>query len=230
MLATGRMHVSALPYAQELNLPSHEVILSYNGAMLRRIDGEVMQHIAVNQDLALSVIRYCQQRNWTLNVYYDDGLYVDQIDENVEYYKKMAQVPASSVGDLATFIAEGNKSLSKLLVVGSEQEIDERIDQVKQDFGQMAQVTRSKARYIEITHPKASKGFTLARYAESLGLSADHVLAIGDSGNDITMLQWAGVGVAMGNAGNAVQKVADYVTFTNEEAGVAQALRRFVLH
>ncbi len=229
MLATGRMHISALPYAKQLALPPDEAILSYNGAMLRRINGELIAHIAVEYELAKAVIRYCQAENWTLNIYFEDKLYVEQMNDNVEYYIRNANVDAIVVGDLLEFIAENQKALSKLLIVGTEAEIAQRFPIVTERFGAIAQVTRSKSRYIELTHNQASKGITLANYAKSLGIASAQVLAIGDSGNDLTMLQYAGIGVAMGNGNRAVQEIADYVTRTNEESGVASALRRFVL-
>lgn len=227
-IATGRMHISALPFAQLLQLPQNQIIISYNGAVLRRLSGELVTHIALQRQTALDVIRYCQARKWTLNIYHDDRLYVAELDDNVDYYMDMVGVPAHPVGDLYNFVVDGDLQLSKMLIIGSEEEIEENLPIVQTRFSGNAQVTRSKKRYIEITHFDASKGKALARLAASMGLDAKQVMAIGDSGNDLEMIKWAGCGVAVANASADVKKAADFVTKSNEESGVAVALNELI--
>ncbi|MBQ8813722.1 MAG: HAD family hydrolase [Lachnospiraceae bacterium] len=82
---------------------------------------------------------------------------------------------------------------------------------------------------IEINAEAANKGAGLKALCEYLGIDLSETMALGDGGNDITMLQMAGLGVAMGNAEETVKAVADVVVGTNEEAGVAEAIRRYVL-
>lgn len=87
-------------------------------------------------------------------------------------------------------------------------------------------VTTSGVSFVELTPTGADKGAALARYAMTLGIDATQVLAFGDNQNDLTMLEWAGHGVAMGNALDIVKEVADEVTATNLEHGVAQVIQR----
>ncbi len=82
---------------------------------------------------------------------------------------------------------------------------------------------------IEVTKKGISKGSGLRRIGQFLGISTDEMIAFGDSGNDLAMLQTAGIGVAMGNAEREVLDVADYVTKTNNENGIVHALRKFCL-
>ncbi|NMB38201.1 MAG: HAD family phosphatase [Firmicutes bacterium] len=227
-IATGRMHVSALPFARQLKLPQNEIIISYNGAVLRRFNGELMAHIALQRQIALDVIRYCQVRKWTLNIYHDDRLYVAELDDNVEYYMNMVGVQAHPVGDLYNFVVDQDLQLSKMLIIGSEEQMESNLPVVQAEFGEKAQVTRSKKRYIEITHFDASKGKALARLAASMGLDAQQVMAIGDSGNDLEMIKWAGLGVAVANASADVKEAADFITKSNDESGVAVALNQLI--
>ena len=74
---------------------------------------------------------------------------------------------------------------------------------------------------------KASKGQSLKELTHQLNIPKERVMAIGDSGNDIDMVEYAGLGVAMGNAIPEVKDVADVVTTTNEENGVAKAINRY---
>ncbi len=82
---------------------------------------------------------------------------------------------------------------------------------------------------IEVTKKGISKGSGLRRIGQFLGISTDEMIAFGDSGNDLAMLQTAGIGVAMGNAEREVLDIADYVTKTNNENGIVHALRKFCL-
>src|SRR5690554_5004858 len=71
-IATGRMYHSALPYAKQLQLPADQILICYNGAMARRVNGELVEHIALEQNVVLDVVKYCQKHNLTTNLYYND--------------------------------------------------------------------------------------------------------------------------------------------------------------
>ena len=90
-------------------------------------------------------------------------------------------------------------------------------------------VTSSLSNNLEVNAVGADKGGALLRLAELLGIRQEATMAFGDGENDISMLRMAGIGVAMENAEDHVKEAADYVTVTNNEAGVAAALRKFVL-
>jgi hydroxymethylpyrimidine pyrophosphatase-like HAD family hydrolase len=95
--------------------------------------------------------------------------------------------------------------------------------------GDRARVVASSPQAVEILMPGVSKARGLARVAQDLGVTSQETLAIGDGDNDIEMLQWAGLGIAMGNGMPAVKAIADWIAPPAEEDGVAVALRRFVL-
>jgi hydroxymethylpyrimidine pyrophosphatase-like HAD family hydrolase len=87
----------------------------------------------------------------------------------------------------------------------------------------------SKPHFLEMSALTVNKGTALAFLGGEAWDCPEEIMAIGDSLNDIEMIQYAGIGVAMGNARPEVKKVADYITATNEEDGVAQAIEKFVL-
>ena len=82
---------------------------------------------------------------------------------------------------------------------------------------------------MELNAPGISKGRGLMALAERLGLALDEVMAVGDSGNDLTMLEAAGLGVAMGNATEEIKQAADVITADNNHDGVAEAIEKYVL-
>jgi hydroxymethylpyrimidine pyrophosphatase-like HAD family hydrolase len=96
-------------------------------------------------------------------------------------------------------------------------------------MGDVARVTRSLDWFVEVVNPQVSKSRALAMVADRLGIAQAEVGAIGDNLNDQDMVSWAGFGVAMGNAPEALKAVAKYVTGRIGEAGVAQVIERFVI-
>jgi Cof subfamily protein (haloacid dehalogenase superfamily) len=100
---------------------------------------------------------------------------------------------------------------------------------LKLNYGDNLYITRSKPYFLEVMHCEANKAKALEVIALHYGIDRQEVMAVGDSYNDMEMIEWAGLGVAMGNAFEAVKDIADYVTASNEEEGVAEALRLFVL-
>ena len=89
-------------------------------------------------------------------------------------------------------------------------------------------IAASELTNIEINHVNAQKGIALKQFAEERGFTADEVMALGDNFNDVSMLTYAGTSVAMGNAAEAIKKIAKHVTDTNEENGVATAIDRIL--
>ncbi|KEH99266.1 Cof-type HAD-IIB family hydrolase [Clostridium massiliodielmoense] len=83
---------------------------------------------------------------------------------------------------------------------------------------------------LEIQEKGVNKGSSLKILGEKLGIKREEIIAIGDSGNDIDMIKYAGLGVAMGNAHEKVKEIADYVTYTNEEDGLAHVIEKFILN
>ncbi len=224
-LATGRMFRSALPYAEELGMDLP--LITYHGALIKQAQSkEVLHHCPVPMDLATQIIRLAKDKDVQLNLYINDELIVESENEYTDYYKSVAQVPCKVVGDLEDFLEEPP---TKMTVIESPQRVERLNCEFAQFFGDELLITQSKSHFLEITHPKANKGEAVMLLAEMYNITMDQVLAIGDSLNDIPMIQKAGVGVAVGNARPQVKQVADAVVSSHEESGVAEAIEKFVL-
>ncbi len=135
----------------------------------------------------------------------------------------------TAVGDLVKFIQDGNKKLSKLMVIGEPDQTLGRIAELRPLVGENVQLVRSRPRFIEVTNANAHKGNALLWLARFLGLDAGDVMAIGDSNNDLTMIKVAGIGVAVANAPREIQDVADHIVAAHYDHGVAQAITEFAL-
>lgn len=223
-LATGRMFRSALPLARELGMTLP--IICYQGALVKDpLSMEVLFHRPVPLENARQIIQ--MTRNWGLhvNVYVDDELYVARVTPEAESYVRIAQVPVHPVGDLLEFL---KSPPTKVVIVSDEATIDRVMGDLRKMFGQTLYVTKSLPMFCEIAHPGCNKGTALAFLAAHLGVSREETVAVGDGLNDLEMVQWAGLGIAMGNAPQQLRDAAGWVTGPLQEDGAAQALERIL--
>ncbi len=227
-LATGRMFRSVQPIARLLNIDMP--VITYQGALVAHPEtGEQLLHRPLPSSDAHSVIRFIKEfkPDCHINLYLNDKLYMERLTDHGRRYAAISGVDAYPVGDLASFL--GDRAPTKLVVIASPDEVDRLLGAALPVFGRRMHLTKSKPQFLEFSHPKAAKGCALEWLAASCGVDREEVLAIGDSYNDMDMVEWAGLGVAMGNAPEPVKDVADHVAATNEENGVAETIRRFIL-
>jgi len=225
-LATGRMFRSARSYADELELELPLIV--YQGAQVRISGtGEILMERNVPLHLARRIIGYIRKFGYAYNVYLDDQLYVESIRGENEEYAWRAGVDLNLVDDMLSFLKEEPLKIVALRNNSSELELLE--EAIRRDFNDDLYITRSLPHYLEILNSKVNKALGLKVLAEKQGIKPEEIMVIGDSYNDLQMLQYAGLAVAMGNAPQVVRQAADYVTGTNNEGGVAEALEKFLL-
>jgi hypothetical protein len=185
----------------------------------------------LEQDAARLVIRFGRARRIQVNYYLlngdDDELYVELLTPWGENYSQFSKVPLNQVPDLEELLQRGNPL--KLLLVDDEPLTNLYLQELRERLGDRVHLAKSKPRFLEVGHPDATKGRGLQELAAWLQLDRSQILAIGDSYNDIEMLEFAGLGIAMANSPPDVRSRCGYVTASNDEDGVAQALERFVL-
>ena len=224
-IATGRTFGSALPFAQELGI--NAPLICYQGGLIKdRLSGQVIYEQSVPLPLVQEVIRFARQRGLHLNVYVDDGrAYADRVTPEANYYTNIAKAPVYPVGDLLTFL---DRDPMKFIFVLSNDETEPLIAEVGALFSGRMRFVRSYPRFAEGIPLDVSKGHALARLADHLGLPLVETIGIGDNDNDLELVEWAGLGVAMGNASPAVKAAADYIAPPVDEEGVIEVIERFV--
>jgi len=228
-LATGRMFRSARPFANQLGI--EEYLITYHGALVRHaVTEETLFHRPVPLELALEVIAYVKQEyGYHINIYVDDYLYVAERTPEAEGYAAFASMPFGVVGDLDRFLRERNEPPTKVVVVTQPEQVDEMLVRTRPIYGDRLHITKSKPRFLEFSHPDAHKGHALAAVADHYGVRREEVIAVGDTYNDIEMIAYAGLGVAVGNGPLEVQKQADYVCPSNDDCGIAEVVEKFIL-
>ncbi|WP_408955740.1 Cof-type HAD-IIB family hydrolase [Natroniella sp. ANB-PHB2] len=227
VIATGRMHSSALPYAKMLGL-KHELI-TYNGALVKRVvDNQTLYHEPISTELVRKVAKVAQKHDLHINFYLDDLLYVNKTGVEADYYEEIAGIkPILITEDVGDFL---DRPSTKLLIIENDRtKLEEVFSELTAGFADSVTITTSKVNFIEIMGQQVCKGTTLANVATKLGIKAEEIIAIGDSYNDLEMIEYAGLGVAVGNAKEEIKEEADYITGTNNEEGVAQVIEKFIL-
>ncbi len=224
-LATGRMFRSALPYARELaiELP----LITYHGALVRTArDEETIYHRPVPLQLAKSVAEHCRERGYHVNAYMDDELFVEEENDFSRYYQSIAKIKVTAVGDLIPFLSEPP---TKLTVINRDGKLPLLQQELRALYGDELSILISRPHFLEITDRRATKGHAVKFLAQRHGIERKNVAAIGDSYNDVDMLLYAGMGVAVANAPDDVRAAADFITLSNEEDGVAFFIDEYLL-
>ena len=222
VLASGRMFASSLPTALKLNLDTP--IVCYNGAMVKHpVTKEVWHEDAVSAEIARDVMEYCREKNLQLNFYYDDILRSAANTQWLDLYLKRTSSPFQVMQNFYTDL--NGLAPTKLIIVDDPDLILRLLPELTARYGNNLFVTRSNAEYLELLPPDADKGSALAKVAARYGIAAAESMAFGDSWNDIPMLEWAGLGIAVSNAKKEVLAVAKKITGSNAEHGVGTALR-----
>jgi Cof subfamily protein (haloacid dehalogenase superfamily) len=230
-IATGRMYRSALRFHQEIG--STLPLAAYQGAWIQDPHTQkIHRHLAVSQETAHQLIDYFEQPEWrsllSIHFYINDQLYVREITRESQMYAERSGITPIPAGDLRLLTNEPTKILALCEDTAIIQKLLGNL-RLKYTPAELY-LTTSVATFLEATNPFVNKG-TAVRYLaeELLGLQSTNVMTIGDNFNDVEMLEYAAIGVAMGNAPTAVQAIAKWVAPTIEAEGVAVAIEKFLL-
>ena len=143
-----------------------------------------------------------------------------------ELYESRTGVCATAIGDLRQ-LTGGEPT--KMQVLDTPEKVEHLLVDFQRDFGDRLYITRTQIEYIEFMNPQVSKGPALKALATQSGIPMNLVVAFGDGYNDQSMMAAAGFSVAMGNSINELKECANYVTESNDNDGVAQAVEQLLL-
>lgn len=230
VLASGRPTYGLMPLAKTLELGNYGgFVLSYNGCqIIKAQNGEILFERRINLEMLPYLEKKARKNGFAIFTYHDDTLITDSPDN--EYIKNEALLnnlkiiredEFSTAIDFAPckcmLVSDKEKAL-----IGLEQHWEKRLAGTLDAF-------RSEPYFLEVVPCGVNKANTLGALLEHLGVTREEVIAVGDGVCDVTMLQLAGMGVAMGHSQDSVKVCADYVTASNEEDGVALAVEKLIL-
>lgn len=223
-VATGRMFLSARRVVREVGLTSP--VVSYQGALVAEPEsGRVLWHRPMTREQVREALEAL--KGWDVEIMGNlgDRVYVGRMSPWMEAYGQRNGVEVVAVGRLDRAPVEG---MTRLVAVGDPEEVRRLEAALLRRLDSRMYVTRSLPQYCEILHPNAGKHRALAWLCRRLGLGRSQVVAFGNGYNDVEMLEWAGLGVAVGDAVPEVLAVADMVAAPMEEDGAAQVLERLL--
>jgi len=225
-LATGRMFDYTLPFARGLGLTAP--LICYQGGLIQAPDADApIYRATMEPGLIHAMLAWRTRHTGQFVLYADDAVFLDGHQHPTSFYQDMLGERLIWVDDLAD-VPEQHEPV-KFLVFVEPEEAENILAELRQLFDGQMELTRSHARIVEGNPLGVSKGDALRRLAEHLKILQAEVMAIGDQDNDIPMVAWAGLGVAMGNGSPGIKAIADWVAPPVAEDGAAVAIERFIL-
>lgn len=229
VLASGRPVEGMQRYLEALDLTGHEdYVLSYNGALVKNVGRQQVldsqwltgrdarELFALSRELEVNIHAFSQRQ----------GLITPRTSTYTELERWLNEL---SLTELDFQALDDDEPIIKIMLVDEPERLSPAFERLPDELHARFTVVRSAPYFLEFLHPASNKGSGVATLAAHLGLTAEEVICVGDAGNDRHMLEFAGLGVAMGNASAEIKALADYVTLSNQEDGVAHVIERFIL-
>jgi Cof subfamily protein (haloacid dehalogenase superfamily) len=209
VICTGRMVGSARPRAAELGLLRGPIVC-YGGALVADLgDGEWLRHEPIDGRAAAALVRFARERGLHVNAYVDDELYVEADDRWTRWTTSYAKVEATIVDDLVPVVERGP---TKLVIAADPDEAARIASEVSRRFAGRLRAATSLPHFVEINAAAVSKAAALEWVrTEVLGASSARTVACGDGLNDVDMLHWAALGVAIAEGAEGAREAADLV-------------------
>jgi Cof subfamily protein (haloacid dehalogenase superfamily) len=225
-ISTGRpiQGVEHLNSLLNLDLP----FITYNGAIVvMGKSKKVLYERNLTFEDAKVIVDLGRKYKTTMIIWADNKLFVTEINDRTEKYKEISKVEPVLINNIDGLIKNG---VTKILWYDEIEKIEEyQAEMVKFLDGRVNYHT-SNPMFLEFVDINASKAIALEKIGEHYGISQGEMIAVGDGLNDLSMIEYAGLGVAMANAGQIIREKADFITLSNDEDGVAHVIYKFVLN
>lgn len=224
-IATGRpiQGVEYLNKMLELDVP----FITYNGAMVvMGKSKKIIYEQKLSSEDARSIIALGEKYGVTVMVWKNNGLCVRKLDDRVHQYKKISGVEPVVIEAMDELVEGG---VTKVLWYDEEKKIGEYQQQMGSLLRDSINYHTSRPYFLEFVDRYASKAIAMQKLGEHFGISQSEMIAVGDGYNDLSMIEYAGLGVAMENAPDAIKEKADFVTLSNDKDGIAHVIHQFVL-
>ena len=229
VLASGRPTYGIVPLAEELKLKDNGgYILAFNGGkIIDCTNNEVLFEQKLDEQLVPILFQEAQKAGMEILTYQGEGIATTNKDDKyVQHEAFINKMPVTQYDD---FLNQLVYPINKCLIVGDPTPLHELEIRLAKELEGKMDVYRSADFFLECVPLGIDKARALDRLISSLGISREEVIACGDGYNDLSMIRFAGLGVAMANAAKDIQSEADFVTLSNEEDGVAHVIEHFIL-
>ncbi len=229
VLATGRPIDGVTRYLEELDMYTDEdYVLSYNGGLVLKTKS---REVVCKMGLIGEDVHYLYDLSKKLGVNIhafseENGLVTPK---NSKYTEVEASINNITIQEINFDDIKNNESYIKVMMIDEPEILQKAVDNLPKEVYEKYTVVRSTPYFLEFLNKEVNKGVGVELLAKHLGVKREEIITMGDAGNDLHMIEYAGMGIAMGNAFEEVKKVANYITDSNNEDGVATAIEKFVL-
>lgn len=226
-ISTGRAQNSIMGFISKLGINCP--VITYNGAMLIKPDGEIIYRCDLESDDAVDAYNMGADLGVDMVVWSDNRVYFSRMTSAIERYRSMyPKAECFVIGDRSEIYDIVKNGISKIIFVDTPENTERNQRLIQERFGGRIAYFRSSSFYLELVNKSVSKGTALMKLAEHYGIPREQTAAFGDQKNDMPMIEAAGLGVAMENAVDELKSIADYITLPNTENGVAAVLYKMI--
>jgi len=227
VLASGRPTPAMVRYAEELNLAQYNsYMISFNGAVVTSMQSnEVLFETSLTQKEIHSIYDFSVDNNVHIITYSDKGVISETHSEYIDVELKLTGIPHHKV---PSFKSEITSSAIKCILLEHPDYLKKVEKKLKAERTDLS-VSRSKPFFLEVMPQGIDKAASIDLLAKKLDIKQSEVIAVGNAGNDLTMVQYAGLGIWVDNVSDDLRHHADYIVASNENDGVAEVIERFIL-
>jgi len=233
ILVSARMPKGIMFLHKELQLKTP--IICYSGALVIDVARNGSYQPILNKSMTLpqmkNIYQQAKMKHIHIGFYRDDDWYVEDMDDWATQEKDIAKTNPTVIDyeGLFRILEDSHNGANKVLCMGKEEEIESLESSLKNACDGELTIYRSKPTYLEIMHHTVTKTSAIRFLQRKFNLKQHQIIAVGDNFNDIDMLQYAGLGVAMANAPEQVKQIANEITLSNDNNGVAKVIQKYLL-
>lgn len=228
VLATGRPYNGIKHYIKQLDLlDEHDYVVTFNGALVQSTKDS---RILLDRPLNVAAYRELYQLSLELGVHIhaltENSVITPKHNPYTEVESSINKIPAL---EMPVEAVSEDTLIVKVMFVDAPEVLDAILPKLPQWVKDRYTILRSAPIFLEFLDPEVNKGMGVHAVTEALGLKQSQVICVGDAQNDLAMIEYAQLGVAMGNATDELKAAADFVTLSNEQDGVAHVIEQFML-
>ena len=229
VLASGRPINGVRPLAKKLELERFGgYMLSFNGARITQCStGNVVYNRTLPAEVIGPIFEFARSYPGVDVATYDDDHIISGLEPN-KYTKIESSINSMPIIQTSDFVSYVDFPINKLLIPGEPAVLEEMIPVLKEKYHSLLNISRSEPYFLEIMPQNIDKAYSLQKLLSSIGLTADSMICCGDGYNDVSMIEYAGLGVAMENAQPIVKDTADFITKSNDDDGILYVINQFL--
>lgn len=229
VLASGRPTFAMREFADQFKLAEYEsYILSYNGAVITCMKrNEEIHRDMLSSEEVHELVEHSKEHDVYIHTYLGDDIVTDENNKYTDIEQDITGMEIKEVDCLKETVQE---DVVKVLMLEDPEHLKGVAAKLKEKFDEQYSITISKPYFLEFMPKGVHKGSGIDKLAKTLGIKAEEIIAIGDSFNDMEMLEYAGLGVCVENAKPEVKEVADVIVASNMQDGVAEVIEKFILN